>query len=293
MSDALNTVGPSKLASMFAARSFWTQLVPGLSIRDDHHFDDSESWEPPFADARAFQAQLDREGYVQLPQLLEPAACGRLAAAAGKLASVGIPPVFCMVYDDFWTPAFRLRRVVEAAFGAEGVILPAVWVWHVDPAKSESGWKPHREVGHKALFENRRPKALSVWIALTEATPLNGCMYVVPADRDPTYGTVDDKKHTFGLGEVRALPAAPGDVFIWNQALLHWGSHASPRAPGPRVSMSYEFMHSGVEPYYRPVVEQRSIQRFEDRLKLIGRQILQYRHLYGLPAQMEALARAL
>jgi len=289
MSDA----AASKLSSMFAARSFWTQLVPDLSIRDDYSFDDAAPWHLPVSDEQAFQMQLDRDGYVQLPRVLEPALSARLAAAAAKLASIGVPPVFCMVYDDFWTPAFRLRKVMKAAFGAEAALLPALWVWHIDPVKSESGWKPHREVGYEALFPDRRPRALSAWIALTQATPLNGCMYVVPADRDPTYGTANDIKHEFALGDIRALPAEPGDVLLWNQALLHWGAHASERAASPRVSMSFEFMHAGEEPYYRPVVEPRTIQRFEDRLKLIGRQILRYRHLYELPPQLEALARAL
>lgn len=289
MSDA----PASKLSSMFAARSFWTQLMPDLSIRDDCNFDDAAPWPLPVTDEQAFRVQLDRDGYVQLPRVLEPALSARLAAAAAKLASIGVPPVFCMVYDDFWTPAFRLRKLMKAAFGAEGAILPALWVWHIDPAKSESGWRPHREVGHEALFPDRRPRALSAWIALTQATPLNGCMYVVPADRDPTYGTANDTKHEFALGDIRALPAEPGDVLLWNQALLHWGAHASERAASPRVSMSFEFMHAGEEPYYRPIVEPRTIQRFEDRLKLIGRQILRYRHLYELPPQLEALAHAL
>ena len=289
MSDA----AASKLSSMFAERSFWTQLVPDLSIRDDYDFDNAAPWQLPVSDEQAFRAQLDHDGYVQLPGILEPALSARLAAAAAKLASIGVPPVFCMVYDDFWTPAFRLRKIMKAAFGAEGAILPAVWVWHIDPVKSESGWRPHREFGHDALFPDRRPRALSAWIALTQATPLNGCMYVVPADRDPTYGTANDIKHEFALADIRALPAEPGDVLLWHQALLHWGAHASERAASPRVSMSFEFMHAGEEPYHRPVVEPHTIQRFEDRLKLIGRQILRYRHLYGLPPQLEALARML
>jgi hypothetical protein len=289
MSDA----AASKLSSMFATRGFWAQLNPDLSIRDDYSFDDAAPWELPASDEQAFRVQLDRDGYVQLPRVLEPALSARLAAAASKLASIGVPPIFCMVYDDFWTPAFRLRKVMKAAFGAEGAILPALWVWHIDPVKSESGWRPHREVGYEALFPDRRPRALSAWIALTQATPLNGCMYVVPADRDPTYGTANDIKHEFALGDIRALPAEPGDILLWNQALLHWGGHASERAAAPRVSMSFEFMHAGEEPYYRPVVEPRTIQRFEDRLKLIGRQILRYRHLYELPPQLEALARTL
>ena len=47
MSNAKNSIGTSKLSSMFATRSFWTQLVPDLPIRDDCNFDDGEPWELP------------------------------------------------------------------------------------------------------------------------------------------------------------------------------------------------------------------------------------------------------
>jgi hypothetical protein len=283
----------SRLLALVRQRQFWTQLVPDLSIGDDGLLRDAQPWCAPIVDPAGFRAQLDREGYMQLPQVMEPELRERLSSAVGKLAALGIPPVFCMVFDLFWTPAFRLSRIVEAAFGAGHHILPAFWIWHVDPAKSERGWQPHRDVGHEALFPDRRPKALSAWLALSEATPLNGCMYVVPADRDPSYGTAEDAKHTFALSDVRALPAAAGDVFLWNQALLHWGGQASPRAPSARMSISFEFMREGVEPYSLPIVEFAGIVRFEDRLHLVAAQLLRYRHMYGLPPQLEAVARAL
>lgn len=288
MTDAKAT----RLAAMFRSRAFWSQLAPDLAIRDDCPFEGTP-WPLPFSDEADFRAQLDREGYVQLPRLLEHGLLAKLSATIAKLAAVGVPPVFAMVFDDFWMPAFRLGAVVRAAFGAEFSILPALWVWHVDPSKSEAGWRPHRELGHKALFLDRRPKSLSAWIAITEATPLNGCMYVVPADRDPTYGTADDGVHKFGLPEIRALPAEAGDVFLWNQALLHWGSHASPRASTPRMSMAFEYVRRDVEPSNEPPIEPASIRRFEDRLHLIAMQIVRYRHLYSLPEQMEAVARLL
>ena len=178
-----------------------------------------------------------------------------MAAAIAKLAGLGIPPVFCLVFDLFWVPAFRLSRIVNAALGADHAILPGIWIWHVDPAKAESGWHPHRDIGHEALFPDRRPRTLTAWLALTDATPLNGCMYVVPAERDPTYGTPEDSRHAFALPDVRALPADAGDVLVWNQALLHWGSHASPLALAPRMSMSFEFAHEAAECQGMPPID--------------------------------------
>lgn len=283
----------SKLFSLFVDRGFWQRLVPDMSIEDNHGLGGVEPWKLPFPDEAGFQGLLDREGYVQMSRVVEPALAGQLSTTIAKLASLGIPPIFAMVFDAFWAPVFRLDPILKAAFGATYGILPNLWVWHIDPAASESGWRPHREIGHEALFADRRPKSLSAWIALTAATPLNGCMYVVPADRDPTYGTGDDDKHLFGLSEVRALPADAGDVFLWNQAILHWGAHASPRAASPRMSMAFEFVHADANLRDALAVQPAAFRRFEDRLRLIARQLLQYSHMYGLPPALEKLARSL
>ena len=41
--------------------------------------------------------------------------------------------------------------------------------------------------GRRALFEDGSPKSLTTWIPLSNATALNGCMYIVPALHDPTF----------------------------------------------------------------------------------------------------------
>lgn len=283
----------SKLLALVRERDFWAQLLPDLSIGDASAYDHLPPWPLPFRDEAGFRAEIDREGYAQLPHVIEPRVRERLSAGVRRVAGLGIPPVFCMVFDLFWTPAFRLSSIVNAALGANHALLPALWIWHLDPAQAESGWRPHRDVGHEALFSDGRPKAVTTWLALCDATPQNGCMYVVPAHCDPTYGTADDVNHALALPAGRALPADAGDVILWNQALLHWGGQASPQATSPRISMSFEFMREGIEPYSRPVVELATVRRFEDRLHLIAKQILRYRHMYGIPPQLEALARAL
>jgi hypothetical protein len=280
------------LISQFQDKAFWKTLVPFLGIEEQESFSDLEVWDLP-SNERILQERLDRVGYLHFAGMHNKTKVTELADAVRILVNAGIPPVFCMVFDQFWIPALSLNKIMTAAFGASYFLLPDFWIWHVDPKKSERGWKPHREKGHKSLFPDRRPKALSAWLALSEATPLNSCMYILPADRDPTYGTDEDAKWTFEWPDVRALPAQAGDVFMWTQGLLHWGAHASPDGDTPRISIAFEFQHGEVEPFNQPLLQPLSILHFSDRLKLIGKQIIQYKHMYTMSPDLEKLARVL
>ena len=132
-----------------------------------------------------------------------------------------------------------------------------------------------------------------MWIPLTDATPLNSCIYLVPADRDPTYGTPEDRQWQHKHADVRALPAAAGSVLSWTQAVLHWGSSASARETLPRISVAFEFQSGQVPPMNDPLTRPNEIPGFDQRLALIGKQILQYRHMYPLAPEIEGLAQAL
>jgi hypothetical protein len=168
----------------------------------------------PKEEVRPLQTMLDREGYVHL-QSVEPLdLVTSLAAVVQDICARDLPAVFGFVYDEFWMPFLRLKRVIEAAFGAPYVMIPAFWAWHVDPKKGQAGWTPHRD-RNNSLFADKRPKSLSVWIPLTAATPLNGCMYVLPAHRDPVYGGAPGGSKPLQLLDIRALPGNPGDAFMW------------------------------------------------------------------------------
>ena len=170
-------------------------------------------------------------------------------------------------------------------------MLPDFWVWNIDPGKGEAGWKPHRDKGRSSLDDDGSPKSVTVWIPLSEATPLNGCMYLVPAYLDPTYNTDEESQHEFEYSSIRALPGEPGDFFMWNQAVLHWGSKSSPRATVPRASMAVEFQRADVEAFNRPLISPLSPPPFEVRLKLIAKQVLQYQHMYQFDRAIIELAK--
>jgi hypothetical protein len=216
-----------------------------------------------------------------------------MANTVRALSEANLSPVFAYVYDEFWLPFFKLHHLYEGLLGGEYFFLPDCWIWNVDPRRGEAGWTPHRDRGHQSLLPDGMPKSLTTWIPLSPATPLNGCIYVVPANLDPTYGTDKDGEFRFELPSVRALPGNPGDFFIWNQALLHWGGRTSPRAPATRVSMAFEFQRADIAPYNKPLIDPQRMLSFDERLKLIAKQVLQYKHMYKVAPEIEQIATEL
>ena len=63
------------------------------------------------------------------------------------------------------------------------------------------------------------PKSVSVWVALSDATTLNGCIYILPADRDPSYRNdslnLREEKWANFIQNFRALPVNAGTAIIW------------------------------------------------------------------------------
>ncbi len=218
-----------------------------------------------------------------------------LAPAIGRvvktLVNYSLPPVLIWIYDEPWECFRRLAPVIGHFLGPEYKALPAFWAWHVDPCKGESGWRPHRD-NVTGLAADGSPLSLTCWIPLSEATPLNGCMYIVPAYLDPNYNR-PEAKNVVVPQISRAIPAKPGDFLIWNQAVLHWGSLTSEFGDQPRMSMALEFQRGDIAPFQRPLLAQTQPPPFADRVRLIAHQILQYTHMYGVPQKHVQLAQYL
>jgi phytanoyl-CoA dioxygenase PhyH len=283
--------GPSPRLALARERSYWRELCPQLRIEADP--EPVEALEPGPAELERMAEDLGSDGYSQISNVLSPAETDRLAAAVEKLRAEGWPPVFGFVFDEFWRPFARLRPVLAASLGAAYRHLPELWAWHLDPRRSEPGWKPHRDKGSRSLLPDGRPKSLTVWIALTEATPLNGCIYVLPATRDPNYRIEAASLELRDLQDIRALPVPAGTALVWSQALLHWGGRASPQAPAPRISLSCEFQRGDVPPLEEPLFDASRPPSFELRLRLVALQVLQYAHMHALPPGLVELARAI
>ena len=273
---------------------FWQSFAPKLHIQKSPVLADLKFLNPSPEVGQALAAQMKLEGYFHIHRVDWGVDLKLMADTVRSLSAAGLSPVFAFLYDEFWIPFYKLHALYAGLLGGTNYwVLPDFWVWDVDPKRGESGWRPHRDKGARSLLPDGAPKSLTTWIPISAATPLNGCMYIVPANFDPTYGTDKDKEWKFEYSSIRALPGNPGDFFIWNQAVLHWGSRTSPRAGESRVSMAFEFQRSDVPAFNNPTIKPLTVLNFEQRLKLIAKQILQYKHMYKLSPEIEQVAQNL
>ena len=270
---------------------FWRALAPEFHIESAEFLRPREARFEGAMVERAAEALAD-EGYTQFCGLDLGMDIAAMAALVRRLSAERLHPIFAFVYDEYWRPYFALDPLYRRLIG-DYVFLPNFWAWNVDPKKCEAGWGPHRDVGCAALLPDGSPKSLTTWIALSEATPLNGCLHMVPKHADPTYGTPNDGNWRFAESSVRPLPARPGDVLMWNQAVVHWGGQSSPEAAQSRVSLSLEVQRAGLPLIEAPAIVSWQILSFEQRLQLIGKKILHYRHMTKVDPALEALAHRL
>jgi len=237
------------------------------------------------------------EGYVNVPGVVPKTAYVPLRECVSRLHERRIPLAFAFVYDEMWQAFQGVAAFIRAALGADYRALPDFWVWHVVPDDAVTGWSPHRDRVQPTVDRDNSPHTLTVWLPFTEATPLNGCIYVLPAHLDPRFArrkwdgdgnvTVNEPQN------VRALPAPAGSLLAWNQGVLHWGGRASRLAKGPRTSAAFEFQRGDKEPFNTPLLDPSATPPFTQRLGLIGKQVLQYKHMYPLTDDVAAIAETL
>lgn len=269
-------IGPS--LEKIRQPDFWREQCPALSINGrletwDRHLD-----APSSTTLEIWHARLSEEGYFQGRN----SDCERLAPALTEAVitckRLGLPPAFVFVFDEVWECFYGLHPMLSSMLGDTYRVQPEFWAWHVDPRAGEAGNVPHRDRGYQCLAADKSPNSLTVWVPLTEALPDNGCIYVLPANRDPVYGTEDEHKLQIDLTQIRALPAKPGDVLVWSQALLHWGAATSRFAPHPRISIGMDFQRGDLTNVEEPelLTAPFSNPGFDQRLRLIARQIIRY-----------------
>jgi hypothetical protein len=275
----------------FGREGFWRQQFPGLNIGGDFPKEKLPHIQVSDDAKRVWFERMREEGYVHATTDHLGLLAERLACAVKDCKRLNIPPVSIFLFNETWECFYILDPFIRSFLGDAYRILPDFWAWHLDPRRAESGWGPHRDKGRLSLTHDGMPASLTVWIPLTESTPENGCIYVLPANRDPVYGTEGDTEFRVDISKTRALPARPGDFLCWNQALLHWGGEASRFASHARISMALEFQSGEREPFNQPLLPPFVNLDFASRLKLVAKQILQYRHMYPLTERAEALAK--
>lgn len=241
----------------------------------------------------AVQSDLFDEGWFHLGPRLERSLIERLAAGYARLRASSLPPVFAFVFDEPWQLSQQTAPLLRTVLGADFKLLPAIWAWHVDAGHGMSGWGPHRDRPIGTLSATGAPLALTLWVALTEATPWNGCIYVVPARDDRGYRSGDLGVAIPDPQAVRALPAEPGTIMGWTHRLIHWSGRSTERARAPRLSFSIEYQRGDIVPLDRPLLAPDAMPTFAARLALIGRMLTQYRNMVDLGEEVAAVGARL
>ncbi len=273
-------------------REFWRELCPNMSIDAG-----AASVPAAFGDTDPLIEDLKREGYVQVPDTIPASLIAPIRDTVAEFFRLGIPLPFAFVYDELWLAFQSLSRILGAALGEDYRALPDFWVWHVNPNENSAGWGPHRDRCMTTLDADNSPHTLTVWLPFTDATPLNGCMYVLPAHRDDRFverrWDGDGNNTVYNPQDIRALPATAGSMLAWNQSVLHWGGRGSRLGAAPRISAAFEFQRADRAAFNTPLMDPQRLPNFTERLGLIGKQVLQYRHMYPLPDDIAAIAATL
>jgi hypothetical protein len=277
-----------RLLSLVGDASFWRAAAPGLAIEGDTA---ASPCAVTAAQLERASAQIRTDGYLKIDDLLPATAVEPVREGVARLVEHGWPPVFVFVYDAPWRVLASLRPVLEALLGPGYRGLAELWAWSIAASDASAGWPPHRDRDASRVRADGTPDVLTLWIAITDATPENGCMYVLPASRDAAYRDADVVLDVRRPADVRALPARAGSVLGWTQQLLHWGGRSSRWAAAPRVSISMSFQRGDIAPVGAFV--EPDVPPFDARVRLIGAQIRRYAHVEAPSAGLARLAEAM
>jgi hypothetical protein len=261
--------------------NFWKKLCPTLSIGK------KESWVTPTeVVTQNINDAINTNGYFHVPFDSWDLPIAEMAECISKLKAIGMPPVWCFIYDEFWLLTTRIHSYIKSVLGDRYYKLPEIWAWHIDPAKKERGWNIHRDRGPETLYKDGSPKSISIWIPLTDTDTENGCIYVLPIKDDIDYYNPEYSEELHAPNKVIALPAKAGDILGWTQQLLHWGGETINTNVNPRISISVEFVadYAGrlqENPFRKPWMNPFHIPDFNSKTEIIQTQIKQYEHMWN------------
>ncbi|QPO10660.1 phytanoyl-CoA dioxygenase family protein [Thalassospira sp. A40-3] len=236
-------------------------------------------------DGGALSERFWDEGYFLIHDVLPAGELEKLRGGIEVLVANGLSPALIYLYDEAWDVFRRLRPLLTHFLGDRIALLPHFWAWHVGSDVGGSGWPPHRDYQGESTIGDEMLISLSLWVPLSNATPENGCMHVLPRNFEKGYPAPVSEPGEVRLQDIRALPAKPGAVMGWRQDLYHWGGRASPYASEPRISLSLEFQNAAFDPLADQLLGLDHPPVFLERLALIAKQFEKYRHMQSMDAE--------
>lgn len=264
----------------FRDPGFWMRVNPHLTITD-RPFPASAPPRPGLTPPEVERglAQLDGSGFITTPPVVPETVMAPMRTAIAALAAQHIPTYFACVYDEFYQCFAGLDPLLVPVLGESyRGVGHGLAAFHVPPRSASrdtatAAVPPHRDsLGpDPRVLAGERPGILNVWIALTDVTTADSCIYAVPRYADAAYATAtrDVTLAQFGLQDVRALPVAAGSLIAWSTHLAHWGSCSTPEATGPRMSLALYFQRADLPAYDPSVFDRGGVVTFAQRMRWI------------------------
>jgi hypothetical protein len=249
---------------------------------------------PPDVQAR-YEGFFSEEGYFETPVLLAPSTLSHLNHVIDAVTAAGWPSVFALVSDAFWlVPRIpSIRHLVESRLGPGVRQIPHVWLHIVRALDGAGGWQPH--------FDGMKGSRVSMWVALTDATTTNGCMFLIPSQalhesfRTLKVDTLKTAHVLRAMHATRALPVPAGASVGWDFDVFHWGGRTV-KSGQERRALSMEFIgpNESADPDEVPLVSlDDPLPSLDLRLKIIAMGLDTYAKFEPLSARFQPLAKSL
>ncbi len=259
---------PQGLAIATQSPEFWRRLAPELTISDAQPL---HALRHPTSKSSRERMHLVNDGYLRMNQPGLKVSMGKIAGAMDRIVNAGLPAAFIGVYDEVWSIIAELNGVLDGLFDGKTAMVPNFWAAHT---VANTGLAAGRKRAGNGVFDDGTPKNVTVWVPLTDATPDNGCVYVVPAGQDRNYGRENVSRADASLPGIRALTAKAGDVLIWTGETYHWQGRPERRhQDGALMSLNWEFQSSDEAPLEGLLIDSYPYVPFETRLALLARQM--------------------
>ncbi|WP_169544521.1 phytanoyl-CoA dioxygenase family protein [Sneathiella aquimaris] len=256
----------------------WESLCPELTIEEAYTFPQID-----FSDDRLddIATGVWGNGFIHEKPVFSQEQLHPLLKALTLMQAKGIPPVYIYVFDQPWYLFKQLNQLIGHFLGDEYALLPNLWAWYFD-APGERGWRPHQDCHLETVFDlggDKMLMSLSLWIPLTDCTEENGCMFVLPREKEHVLRDNPEMEQALLEPYAQPLPAAAGSVLGWPQDLVHWGGTFKEGAVPPRASLSLEFQNTAFDPLVAPFLDAGAPPVFQERLSLIQGQYEKYKHI--------------
>jgi phytanoyl-CoA hydroxylase len=216
---------------------------------------------------RAQVIDYRRDGFVLVEGFLDARELERWSSAvdeavAERLAAVGESG------DDYYRRVFtQLQRLADTHAGVAGLILddrlgeiaaelagvPAIRIWHDQALIKPPYGNPTAWHLDDPFWSFSSHDAISIWIALDDATIVNGCLWYLPGTHrsarfeateiGASFGELFDDYPEWLQIEPLPMPCAAGSAVFHNGLVAHAaGVNVTPR---PRRAMTCAFMPAG------------------------------------------------